>query len=156
MTDAKFCIHLRCLKVRNFVMVDVTGLKLWHRGHLKWTDIPIQFLKSLSAKVNSVKTQKVWQTDWYSHKLHFNFWRKLANKFSLYNVRVEANPVLLPQSWNLIHMETTKNIDYLYNTDTHSLTSAWSCSYGASIFKTRSYELWGSHGGEGARVAQSV
>jgi hypothetical protein len=43
----KFCIHLRSLNVRHFVMVEGTGLKLRRRGHLQWHDLPTKFHKNL-------------------------------------------------------------------------------------------------------------
>jgi hypothetical protein len=41
----KFYIHLKSLYVRHFGMVAATALKLWHRGHLQWHDLPSEFYK---------------------------------------------------------------------------------------------------------------
>jgi hypothetical protein len=41
----KFHTHLKSLNVRHFGMVAATALKLRHRGHLQWHDLPTKFQK---------------------------------------------------------------------------------------------------------------
>jgi hypothetical protein len=45
----KFCNHLRSLKVSRLGMIEVTGLKVWRRAHLKW----------LSSFINPLFVQKL-------------------------------------------------------------------------------------------------
>jgi hypothetical protein len=51
----KFCIHLRSLKVRHFVMVEGTGLKVGCQGQLKWHDLPTEFHKNLPIDSKVIK-----------------------------------------------------------------------------------------------------
>jgi len=71
----KFCIHLRSLNVRHFRMVEATGLKIWHRGHLQWHDLTAKFHENLQicSKVISGRTHRDEQTAWRRHCPSFPF-----------------------------------------------------------------------------------
>jgi hypothetical protein len=40
------CTHLRGLNFRHFGMAEAMRLKMWHRGHLQWYHLPIEFHKN--------------------------------------------------------------------------------------------------------------
>jgi hypothetical protein len=54
------------------IMVEAIGLKLWHRGHLQWHDVPNELHENqpVGSEVNGT------DTDWWSHKPPFISKRK--------------------------------------------------------------------------------
>jgi hypothetical protein len=67
----KFCIHFISLNARHCTMVEATGLKLWHRGHLQCHDLSAEFHEDLPVGSKVIRGHR--RIDWFSHKPHFNF-----------------------------------------------------------------------------------
>jgi hypothetical protein len=75
----KFCIHLRSLNVRHFGMVAATALKLWHRGHLQWHDLLLNFIKMYQLVHKFIGRQTRRQDDLISLQFSFRKEKKAKN-----------------------------------------------------------------------------
>jgi hypothetical protein len=72
----KFYTHIRSWNIGYFGMVEVVGLKVW-RHVLQWRVLPIEFHKTLLIRSKIIRGgRRVRQTEWWSHELHFLFFKK--------------------------------------------------------------------------------
>jgi hypothetical protein len=55
----RFCNYLRSLHVRHFGVVEDKELKVWHRGHLKCHDLPVEFHKYVPTGSNVISVKHI-------------------------------------------------------------------------------------------------
>jgi hypothetical protein len=65
-----FRTHLRNLRVRHFVMIGATGLKLYNPGHLQWHDL-LNEVNKILLTIRLLRGDSQTDKELSSHKPHF-------------------------------------------------------------------------------------